>query len=111
MIHRFQREISAGLAYVLLLLVLFFASPSFFRGNQFLSTLVAAAPMLVAAIGMTLVILARHIDISIGSQLSVCGVAAGLLAKSDLPMPAVARSEERRVGNECRSRWRREATR
>src|SRR5262249_39965791 len=90
MIHRFQREISVGLAYVLLLLVLFVVSPSFFRGNQFLSTLVAAAPMLVAAIGMTLVILARHIDISIGSQLSVCGITAGLLAKSGLPMPAVA---------------------
>jgi rhamnose transport system permease protein len=90
MVHRFQREISVGLAYVLLLLVLLLISPSFFRGNQFLSTLVAAAPMLVAATGMTLVILARQIDISIGSQLSVCGVAAGLLANAGLPMPAVA---------------------
>jgi rhamnose transport system permease protein len=48
------------------------------------------APVLVAAIGMTLVILARHIDISIGSQFAICGVAAGLLAKSGLPMPLVA---------------------
>jgi rhamnose transport system permease protein len=38
---------------------------------------------------MTLVILARHIDISIGSQMSVCGVVAGLLAQSGMPMPAV----------------------
>jgi rhamnose transport system permease protein len=36
---------------------------------------------------MTLVILARHIDISIGSQFAICGVAAGLLAKAGLPIP------------------------
>jgi len=90
MVRRFQREISIAVAYAMVLLLLLLISPSFFRGNQFLSTLIAAGPVLVAAIGMTLVILARHIDISIGSQLSVCGVVAGLLAKSGLPMPLVA---------------------
>jgi rhamnose transport system permease protein len=39
---------------------------------------------------MTLVILCRQIDISIGSQFSICAVAAGLLAREGLPMPAVA---------------------
>jgi rhamnose transport system permease protein len=39
---------------------------------------------------MTLVILARQIDISVGSQFAVCGVAAGLLAKTGLPMALVA---------------------
>ena len=43
--------------------------------------------MLVAAIGMTLVILARQIDISVGSQFSVCGIVGGLLAQAGLPMP------------------------
>jgi rhamnose transport system permease protein len=38
---------------------------------------------------MTLVILCRQIDISIGSQFSVCGVVAGLLAKAGLPIPVV----------------------
>jgi rhamnose transport system permease protein len=33
------------------------------------------------------VILCRHIDISIGSQFSICGVVAGLLAKAGLPIP------------------------
>ena len=51
---------------------------------------VGNAPVLVAAVGMTLVILARQIDISIGSQFAICGVAAGLLAKAGLPMPLVA---------------------
>ncbi len=81
---------SVALAYAVLLLVLLLFGPSFFRGNQFQSTLVESAPLLVAATGMTLVILARQIDISIGSQLSVCGIAAGLLAKAGLPMPMVA---------------------
>jgi rhamnose transport system permease protein len=39
---------------------------------------------------MTLVILARQIDISIGSQFAICGVAAGVIAKTGLPMPVVA---------------------
>jgi rhamnose transport system permease protein len=38
---------------------------------------------------MTVVILAGQIDISVGSQFAVCGIAAGVLAKSGLPMPAV----------------------
>src|SRR5439155_23772278 len=47
-------------------------------------------PVLVMAVGMTLVILARHIDISVGSQFSLCGIVAGLLAQAGLPMPLVA---------------------
>src|SRR5881227_3481590 len=89
MIARHLRELSVAAAYAALLLVLSVAAPSFFR-EQFRATLVASAPVLVAAVGMTLVILARQIDISIGSQFSICGVVAGLLAKQGLPMPLVA---------------------
>jgi rhamnose transport system permease protein len=39
---------------------------------------------------MTLVILCRQIDISIGSIFSICGVTAGLLAQTGLPMGFVA---------------------
>ena len=46
--------------------------------------------MLVAAVGMTLVILCRQIDISIGSIFSICGVVAGLLAQAGLPIALVA---------------------
>ena len=90
MMGRFQREIVLALALGLVLALLAIAAPSFFRGNQLLATLVASAPVLVATLGMTLVILTRHIDISLGSQFSLCGVAAGLLAKAGLPMPLVA---------------------
>jgi rhamnose transport system permease protein len=90
MLARFQREIAVAAAYAGLLLLLLVAAPAFYRGDQLRAILVTSAPMLVAAIGMTLVIQARQIDISIGSQFSVCGVAAGLLAKAGLPMPVVA---------------------
>jgi rhamnose transport system permease protein len=89
MIARYQRELSVAAAYAVLLGALALASPSFFR-DQFRATLVSAAPVLVMAVGMTLVILCRQIDISVGSQFSICGVVAGLAMKVGLPMPAVA---------------------
>jgi len=89
MIGRYQRELSVAAAYAILLGTLAVAAPSFFR-DQFRASFVSAAPVLVMAVGMTLVILCRQIDISVGSQFSICGVAAGLAAKAGLPMPAVA---------------------
>jgi rhamnose transport system permease protein len=87
-LSRHLREVSVAIAYGLLLVALALRQAGFFE-NQFFATWVSAAPMLVAAVGMTLVILARHIDISIGSQFAVCAVLSGLLAKTGLPMPAV----------------------
>jgi rhamnose transport system permease protein len=66
-----------------------FAAPGFYRGDKLWSILVGSAPILVAGIGMTLVILIRQIDISVGSQVSVCGVVAGLTAQAGFPMPLV----------------------
>src|SRR5262249_3042750 len=45
------------------------------------------APVLICAIGSTLVILTGEVDISIGSQLAILSVLAGALAKTGLPMP------------------------
>jgi rhamnose transport system permease protein len=87
---KYKREISIALAYLLLLGVLAVFAPRFYQGDKFLNILVACAPVLVASVGMTMVILSRNIDISIGSQLSICGVVAGLLAQTGLPMPLVA---------------------
>jgi rhamnose transport system permease protein len=89
-IRPYRREFAVALTYALLLLLLAAAAPAFYQGDKLRAILVTSAPMLVAAIGMTLVILARHIDISIGSQFSLCAVTAGLLAQARLPMPLVA---------------------
>jgi rhamnose transport system permease protein len=87
--YRYVREISVAGAYVLLLLILAVYRPRYFQA-QFAASWVAMAPVLIAAIGAALVILAREIDISIGSQFSICGIIAGLAAKAGMPMPAVA---------------------
>ena len=79
-----------ALALLGLLALLAVVTPAYFRPANLRDLLVSNAPVLVAAVGMTLVILARQIDISIGSQFAICGVAAGLLAKTGLPMPLVA---------------------
>jgi ribose/xylose/arabinose/galactoside ABC-type transport system permease subunit len=85
-----RREVSVAAAFALLLLVLAVAAPRFFRPDQLRALLVSSAPVLVAAVGMTPVILCRQIDISIGWQFSICGVVAGLLAKAGAPIPLVA---------------------
>src|SRR5262249_19014597 len=86
---RHRREAGVAGALAVLLAVLGVAAPSFFRPENLRDLRVAKAPVLVAAVGMTLVVLARQIDISIGSEFAICGVAAGLLAKAGLPMPVV----------------------
>jgi len=88
MIRKYPREMSIAVAYAVLLTIMAVLRPSFFE-HQFAATWVSSAPVLVAAIGMTLVILTRHIDVSIGAQFSVCAIAAGLAAQAGLPMPAV----------------------
>jgi rhamnose transport system permease protein len=50
----------------------------------------ANMPELIVALGMTLIILSGQIDISVGSLFAVLSVAAGVSAKSGLPLPAVA---------------------
>ncbi len=89
MIGRYRRELSVALTFGLLLLALRVAAPRFYEGDKLPSILVSSAPILVTAVGMTLVILARQIDISIGSQFSVCGIVAALLARAGVPMPLV----------------------
>jgi rhamnose transport system permease protein len=77
-------------AYTALLLGLGAVAPGFYAPANLRDILVGAAPLLVAAVGMTAVILARQIDISIGSQFAICAVVAGLIAKAGVPVPVIA---------------------
>jgi rhamnose transport system permease protein len=88
LLRRYSREASVAAAYAALLALLAWQAPRYYQ-QQFASVWVSIAPVLVLATGMALVILSRHIDISIGWQLSVCGVVAGLLARQGVSMPAV----------------------
>ena len=87
--NRYKREISALLAYIVLLLAVAILAPSFFSGGNLRDLIINNAPILLIAIGMTLVILVGEIDISVGSQFAVCSIAAGFLAKTGMPMPVL----------------------
>ena len=87
--QRYARELAISLAIGALLLLMYFMAPAFFRPEHLRDKLVANAPVLIVAIGMTLVIVARQIDISVGSQFSVCGVIAALAAQNDFPLATV----------------------
>ncbi len=45
---------------------------------------------IIAAVGMTLVIIAGQIDLSVGSTLAVCSLVAGYAALAGMPIPLVA---------------------
>lgn len=83
--NRYFRELSVAGALGVLLAVLAVVAPAFYQPQPLLSLVTREAPTLVVACGMTLVIICREIDISVGSQFSVCGVGAGLLAAHGWP--------------------------
>src|SRR5215475_9052361 len=89
MLKRYFREVSVASALLLLLLALAIFAPAFFSPQPLLSRLTREAPALVVACGIALVIICRQIDISVGSQFSVCSVCAGLLAASGWSFPVV----------------------
>jgi rhamnose transport system permease protein len=87
MLERRRREISVAIAIVLLLAVLALVAPGFFTLDNQSDLVLANMPVLIVALGMTLIILSGEIDISVGSQFAICSVAAGVFAKMGLPAP------------------------
>jgi rhamnose transport system permease protein len=75
---------------VLAAALLWVPAPAFFSAGNLLDMLLAALPVLIVAIGATLVILVGEIDISVGSAFAIASVVAGQAAVWGLPMPAVA---------------------
>jgi rhamnose transport system permease protein len=85
-----QGEISVAIAIAALASVLAIATPGYFAPENLADLFLANIPVLVVALGMTLVVLTGQIDISVGSIFAICSVAAGVLAKSGLPVPVAA---------------------
>lgn len=86
---RHRRELALLGVLAALLALAAFAAPSFFDPDNLKSLAVDALPLLVGAIGMTLLMLAGQIDVSIGAQFAVCGVALGLASRAGAP-PLIA---------------------
>lgn len=84
-----RRELSVAAAIFGLAAVLTVVAPSYFAPDNLRDIFLSNAPVLIVAIGMTLLILCGEVDISVGSIFAVSGVVAGVLAKSGLPLMGV----------------------
>jgi rhamnose transport system permease protein len=82
-------EAALGVVIAVLAAVLAVGAPRFFTPSNLTDLVLANVPVLIAAIGATLVILAGEIDISVGSAFAVCSVVAGALAAAGAPVPVV----------------------
>ena len=89
MTGQYRREVSVAFATAALGVALLLTTPAFFSRENVVDVALANMPVLIVALGMTLVILTGQIDISVGSVFAICGVVSGLLAKEQLPVPAV----------------------
>ena len=85
-LNRYKRELSAAIAYAVLLIVVGIIAPSFFSGANLRDLALNNASVLLVSIGMTMIVLIGQIDISVGSQFAVASVAAGALAKAGVPI-------------------------
>jgi rhamnose transport system permease protein len=86
MLEHHRREISVAVAILAIVVMLSAIAPGFFTWGNQRDLLLANMPVLIVGLGMTLVLLTGHIDISVGSQFAICGVIAGGLAKMGLPV-------------------------
>lgn len=76
----------AAVGLIALAIVTAIGAPGFYSGSNLRDVVLTAAPLLVGAVGMTLVILVGEIDISIGAQYAICAILAGSAAKAGMPI-------------------------
>jgi len=86
MMMRWGRELTILAALALLSGYLSLTQPNFRDAFTLSTILTNAAYVGVVGIGMTMVIVAGQIDISVGSMLAVCALIAGTLARAGAPM-------------------------
>src|SRR3954447_22942990 len=84
LIRTYNREVGVAATIVLLNIGLLIYARGFFSRENFADLFLANAPVLVISLGMLLVVLAGHIDISVGSMFAVCSVIAGMAAKEGM---------------------------
>ena len=97
-LSRRLRRIAPQLAALAIIITLVsFISPGFLNityqngrlYGSLIDVLVRGAPVALLAIGMTLVIATRGIDLSIGAVIAICGAVAAMLITSGYPLPVV----------------------
>jgi rhamnose transport system permease protein len=87
-----SREIAVGIVLVLLVLLTTLKSSGFlFSDNGWRDLLLTPSLLLLLAVGQTVVIVTRNVDLSVGSTLGLTAYLTGkvFIAQPDLPIPAV----------------------
>jgi rhamnose transport system permease protein len=84
--NSYKREIGVLLTIVVLIAVLALRTTGYFSHANLIDLLLENLPVMIIAIGMTLIILTGEIDISVGSVFAVCSVVIGACATSSLPI-------------------------
>lgn len=84
-----RREFALAVALVGLVLAMGSVRPDFLKPDNLRDILINASIPVVAAAGMTALIIAAQIDISIGAILAVCAVVVATLAQKGVPLPAL----------------------
>jgi rhamnose transport system permease protein len=83
-------ELSVAGAILALSAVLAVTVPGFFARANLVDLFLSNVPVLIVALGMTLVILVGEIDISVGSVFAIASMAAGVAAKFGFPAVTAA---------------------
>lgn len=81
------RELAIFVTNVVLLLLLAATTHGFFTLGNLSDQFLANMPVMLIALGMTLIIVTAQIDISVGSVFAVCSVIAGVAARGGAPAP------------------------
>lgn len=85
----FSRELSLFLFIGLVATAVGLKNPAFITTEHWLTLVQESAPMLIGAIAIAMVILSGNLDLSVGSVLGTCAMAAGHAAKAGFPLPFV----------------------
>jgi len=88
-IRSYAREASVAVVLLALLLVVGMVAPNFFSFANLKDLVLSNLPVLIVAIGMTVLIIAGQVDISVGAQFAVLSVVSGWLSKQGVPIIAV----------------------
>ena len=83
-----SREIAVAGTILALAAVLAWSAPGYFSRANLSDLFLANVPVLIVALGMTLVILTGEIDVSVGSIFAIAGIASGVFSKLGLPVLA-----------------------
>jgi ribose/xylose/arabinose/galactoside ABC-type transport system permease subunit len=82
----YGQELIVALAIVVLFVGVGTLNPRFLADNNINSIIAGNAYIAVAAIGMSMIIIAGHIDVSVGSLIGVIATIAGTMAVSGFPI-------------------------